>query len=1410
MALACPYKSIFISVLTIHLLVITLRAQSVENIVFVPIGENGSLFPTVTCLLQDHVGFIWLCTQDGLSRYDGYEFVTYKSDVEVDNSVSDDFIHTLLLGDGQTLWIGTRNGLSNYDLKLDKFANYTKDNSGLVHNNILSLERAGPGKIWVGTESGLDNFDFITETATPFASMFPEGDTLSNRHIKVIYRDEELLWVGTKNGLNRIDLSSGRVTTYLVNEVNKSGESEKNEIWDLFGDSDGNVWIGTDGNGLKVYDPISDSVQDVKFEVPGQGLLENLKVSSINKDVDSSFWIGTDGNGVILLNKNTQEFNIYQNREGSTYSLVNNKVTDIFRDLNDRIWLATWSGMNQGVPKEEKILSYKPSSDKGNSLSHRMIMPILETADGVLWISTLGGGLNKYSRAKNEIIHYKHIPGKSNSLSNDEIWALHEDSRGFLWIGTSGGGLNRFDPQSASFVHYLYNPQDKFSLHSPLNRIYSIYEDSRGDLWVGTVTGGLNRYNYSTDSFEVFTSSESDSTTLSNNRVNPLFEDSNGVFWIGTYGGGLNKFIRETETFVHYRHNAEDSTSISSDMVTVITEYPQGTLWVGTFGGGLNRFNPESGTFKRYTTKDGLPDDIIAGILSDDEGNLWISTNNGGITRFNPESETFRNYDERDGLQSDRFHIGSYYKSDSGEMFFGGNNGFNSFFPNYLKDDPTPPRVVFTEFTVDGTSQNPHPDSSLTKAAPYADSVYIKPDQREFSFKFAALHYKNPDKNEYRYMLEGYDEGWRYNGTERETITFGNLSPRTYTLKVIASNSDGMWMEERDAAAITVIVEPAWYETWFARIAYLLAAGFGVLGIVRWRVRQVERENERLELTVKERTAEIEEQKEVLEEQNVQLEDQKDKLEVQAEQLMEMDRVKSNFFANISHEFRTPLTLIMGPARDALEGKHGPLRDSLAQHLNLVARSAESLEDLIDQLLNLSRLEAGQLMLHVRCYDIVSAIQDTVTLFHARAEPRGIALSVEADEEELLLFVDREKLERILNNLLSNAFKFTPDGGAIKVLAYSVQADDARWVEFAVEDNGEGIAPEVLPHVFDRFRQGDASSTRTHGGTGIGLALTRELVELHGGSIEATSTLGKGTTFTVRIPTGTDHLPADVVMLGDEEPARYQPAKKPPTTSYSDIEVVAEQAPDDAPTILVVEDHKDVRTYIRDFLSSRYRVFEAENGEEGLLKAREVQPDLIVSDVMMPKMNGFDLCNAIKGDPALEHIPIVLLTARASDESRQEGLESKADAYLVKPFKGAELMVWVENLIDIRRKLMGKMRLGPEEKVVDSEDALFIDKVRLLVEANIASIKVEDLAHDMALSPKQFSRRIKEITGLSGGQAYIRMMKLERAAQLLEQQAGRVGEIALQVGFRDAEFFGRIFKQAYSVTPRDYAKGKRA
>lgn len=1181
---------------------------------------------------------------------------------------------------------------------------------------------------------------------------------------------------------------------YLNGNLNEEF-GQDNDVISIYEDKYGIMWFGTFGKGLYSYNRTNKQISSYSHVQNDKSSISNNNVRVIHEDLDGKFWIGTSYGGINLMNRFTGTFSHYQHDVNLGYSLSNNDVYDIIEDRFGNLWIATWEGLNKVVYERNRFVHHQPRGEGTESLSHRLIMPIIESADGSLWVATLGGGLNNLNRKNREVVYYKNEPGNSNSLSNDYIWALDEDGDSLVWIGTWGGGLTRFDPSRNLFSHYVHDASDPSSLSSPTNRIYSIFGTKDGYLWIGTRDGGLNRFDKETEQFISYQHIPEDSSSISYDEVNPIYEDSGGVLWVGTYGGGLNRFDRDSETFTHYRNAPEDSLSISHDMITVITEYPAGTLWIGTFGGGLNKLDIARGAFNHYTTEDGLAGDIVAGILIDDEGLLWVSTNNNGLSRFDPESETFRNYDERDGLQSNTFHIGSYYKSESGEMFFGGANGFNSFFPAHLKDDPNPPDVVFTDLRIDGVSQYPHPDSSLNKAIAYTDTVIIRSDQREFSFEMAALHYKNPVKNQYRYKLEGYDEGWRFNGTDRETITFNNLPPRTYTLKAIASNSDGKWLEEDEAASVTIIVKPKWYETWLARFFYFVGAGLGVFGIVQWRLLAVRRDNERLERQVRERTAEVR--------------DKNAQLEQQARQLLEMDRVKSTFFANISHEFRTPLTLIMGPVRDALEGIHGPLKASLDQHLRLVARSSESLKQLIDQLLDLSRLEAGQLHLHARCYNVAPFVQDIVTLFNMRAAPRRIALTFDAEEDDILLYVDREKLERILNNLLSNALKFTPDGGAIDVRLFSMQADDGQWAEISVVDTGEGIAPDVLPHIFDRFRQGDDSITRLHEGAGIGLALTKELVELHGGTIDAVSEPGQGSTFTVRIPLGKAHLPPESIVNGvdDYEPPSRSEASERFETHFDVLPTV--EPPEHAPRILIVEDHKDVRAYVRAFLQARYRVAEADNGRDGVRLAREIKPDLIVSDVMMPEMDGFELCNTIKNEPGLEHIPIVMLTARASDESRLEGLKNKADAYLVKPFKGSELLTWVENLIDIRRELIEKKRLGPDDIVVDAEDARLIARVRVSIEARLDRIKVSDIADEIGLSQRQLNRRIDEITDLPNARAYLRFMRLERAAQLLEQQAGRVNEIAREVGYEDASFFTRIFRQAYGVTPRDYAQGER-
>ena len=836
---------------------------------------------------------------------------------------------------------------------------------------------------------------------------------------------------------------------------------------------------------------------------------------------------------------------------------------------------------------------------------------------------------------------------------------------------------------------------------------------------------------------------------------------------------------------------------MNDGFVTSIHESEPGTFWIGTHNGGLNHFDRRTGRFTHFTTANSaIPDDRILGVLEDQEGRLWMSAGSGTgsvVATYSPDQGAFHTFD----LDLD-FPIGSAipgtYARRDGVLLFGGDNGFMAVSPAMVNSTPqnaTPPQVTLTGLSLPNQSGETGADDPWKESSWKNVKLILPHDDATFSLGFVALHFENSAKNRYAYMLDGYDTAWRTGGTER-SATYYKVPVGRYFFRVKAANSDGVWSEE--ITPVAVVVRPPWWRAWWAYLAYGVLFLGGIAATDRVQRRRV-RKSERRRAAIREAQLRAE------------------LAEGHTHYLEDLDRAKSRFFANISHEFRTPLTLLLGPLQEEVDGRIDPQR--LATNAPMMRRNARRLLELINQLLDLSRLEAGGMRLYARNGDVAAFLRRRVLAFTSRAERHGVVLAFSTEPEVIEMAFDADKLEKVMSNLLSNAFKFTPSGGRIRVMARLLEG----LVEITVRDTGEGIARDELLLVFNRFYQVDSSSTRRHQGTGIGLSLTKELVELHGGTIELESERGFGSTFTVRLPlrqtaridgrAGDATDPATESLRGWQSPEHGEPTPVVDEMRELDEHPQAEiDAPIGAPQILIVDDNADMRAYLRSQLAGTYRVLEAEDGMEGLHQAKEHHPALVISDVMMPEMDGFALCEAINSDEALSHIPVVLLTARADEESRIKGLRAGADDYLPKPFSVEELTARVENLVEIRRRMRDRfsqrLRLGPEETLVTSADAAFIERMRVLVEARMGDshFSVGIMAEELGLSERQIQRRAKETTGLTPA-GYIRMMRLERAAQLLRQDAGRISEIAYAVGFENAKYFSRLFRQTFGHAPSE-------
>jgi signal transduction histidine kinase/DNA-binding response OmpR family regulator len=974
---------------------------------------------------------------------------------------------------------------------------------------------------------------------------------------------------------------------------------------------------------------------------------------------------------------------------------------------------------------------------------------------------------------------------------NNTVWYTYTDEPGIIWFGTPKKGLCKLNVAQGSFHFYSNDPNNSASINN--NGVVFILPDKNDVLWIGTFQttmeesnkSGLNRFDKTTEIFRRF---------LNGQDIMCIYEDRRKQLWIGT--DKLELFNRADESIRSFK--------IKNSTITTMYEDRKENFWLGVFGYGLYLFDRDKGVpVYSISEKDGLPNNDVNSILEDNSGKLWLGTSNG-LAKFDPETRTLRNYFTSDVSDQNRYQRNSASKTSSGEMLFGTYDGLIAFNPDNIKDDPVPPQVV-----IRNVSMFNKPDEKLEYEGFISElkELDLSYNENDLRFDFVGLHYGDPSKNKYKYMLENFDEDWVDAGTQRNA-TYTNLDAGEYVFKVKACNCDGVWNEE--GASLKIIIPPPFWATWWAYSIYVLFF-IGLLYSVR-----------RYELN---RTL---------------LKNQHKLDEVKLLEREETDKIKSRFFANISHEFRTPLTLILGPA-DYLISK---FRDEeIQKQTSAIKRNANRLLVLINQLLDLSKLEAGKLELKASRANIVPFIKGITMSFESIAERKDITLKVKSEGDEIEVYFDKEKMTKIITNLLSNAFKFTPEGGAITVALSLIPSLQGRGmsnlpagttakagkqgevkVQIKVSDTGIGISEEELPRLFDRFYQVDSSQTREHEGTGIGLALTKELVELHHGTISVDSTLGSGTEFTIELPIGRSHLKDveiveeetesavilnEVKNLQENDNADYTPFDSLPAGQSG--RSVTENADEDKYIVLVVEDNSDVREFIKDSLRNNFIIEEASNGEQGVRKAEQIIPDLIISDIMMPKMDGNELTRILKSNEKTSHIPIILLTAKSEQESKLEGLETGADDYLTKPFDTKELQIRIKNLISIRRRLQERYSMlafvpakkETKKKLTNLEEQ-FICKVMEVIEKHISEeeFSIEQFGKEVGMSRVQLHRKLKALSGKSASN-YLRSVRLSRAKKMIEEEKGNISEIAYSVGFSSPQYFTRCFKEEFGYPPSD-------
>lgn len=809
------------------------------------ITDQGLSQSGIRCLLEDSQGFMWFGTEYGLNKYDGYQFTVYQYNELDSNSLSDNFINSIYEDKSGVLWVGTDgSGLNKFDRKTEHFTHYIHDPdnpNSLGSNRILSIYEDQLGTLWVGTEGGgLNQFNRNTEQFTHYTHKPDDSSSLSDDTVLSIYEDTlGLLWIGTADGgLNKFNRKIEQFTHYKKDATDPNTLSD-NTVLSIYEDHLGRLWIGTADGGLNKFNRETGLFTHYTHDPANRNSLSHNTISAISEDRLGNLWLATSswygssyGTELDKFNPETGQFTHYTKDPANSKSLNDTVIVSLLRDQSDILWIGTaLGGINKLDQKEHKFQRYKNDPANPSSLNNNHVMSIYEDRSGIIWIGTQGGGLDRFNRETEQFTYYIHDPNNPYSLSSDNVWSTYEDRSGMLWVGTFGSGLDKFERNIGKFTHYTNNPSDPNSLSN--NTVTSIYEDSNGTLWIGTLSGGLNKFERETEKFIRYTNDTNKSNSLSDNNAFLIYEDQSGMLWIATWKG-LNKFNLKTEKFTLYKHDPNNLNSLNYDRILSIHEYPAGTLWIGTYGGGLDKFEIATETFTHYTEKDGLPSNSVVGILSDDEGNLWLSTGKG-LSKFNPKTEKVRNYDISDGLQGNEFDgVKAYLKTKHGEMFFGGLNGFNAFYPEQVKDNPHIPPIVITDFKIFDKSVK------LDSAISETKEIKLSYKANFFGFEFAALDYTNPKKNQYAYKLEGFDKDWIYSGSRRYA-TYTNLDGGTYTFRVKGSNNDGVWNEE--GTSIKLIITPPPWKTWWAYTLYAVSLVSAVIGYIQWKTRAQAKEN---------------------------------------------------------------------------------------------------------------------------------------------------------------------------------------------------------------------------------------------------------------------------------------------------------------------------------------------------------------------------------------------------------------------------------------------------------------------------------------------------------------------------------------------------------------------------------------
>lgn len=1337
-------------------------------------SKDGLLSNSVNAILKDRHGLMWFATDDGLNKYDGTNFTVYRHNPGDSSSLRANEVLALHEDRSGNLWVGTSGGaISLYDRAQGRFINYPASGNidGFTPSVVIkSICSDYLGKIWIAEYSSVYVLNPATKRITRLNLLAAMPRQQQRLALNCVFEDKQhRMWVGTNQGLFLYNREKN-MFRQLIHDDADTASLPANEVNAIAEDPSGNLWFGTANGVCKLQ---SGETGFVSYKQPGNKKSEagSQYVNTMAADKDGFLWVGTM-HGLHIVNPVTGQAVSYMPGYNNPYSPTAKAIRCICIDKEGIYWMGTYQG---GINKYDKNLNLfntmlgEAFHETGPGSS--IVTSFAECPNHNILVGTDGGGLYEFNKTTAQLKPLS-LLSKNDNISSLSILALKKAVNGKVYVGTYANGLFIINPSPGGIKHLVAGPRAE---DLGANDIFSIMEDSRGQVWLGTNGAGVNvlKDDRIIAKYTPAPAKAGETRLPVNGYIRAFAEDSEGNIWIGSHGDGVAVYNPRDG---HFRVYKQDNSNLPGDKVQCLMLDHAGNMWVGTYGGGLSLFDKKNNRFINFSEKDGLQNATIYQVIEDAFGTIWVSTNTG-ISSFDVNKRVFRNYNHNNGLQNNNFVHGAGMRMADGELFFGGLQGFNYFNPAQLTTNRNVPKVIITDLKIANKSVIPGKDAPIKEQVSVANEIRLDYKQN-FALSFVALNYTMPRQNHYAYMLEGFDKDWNYTGP-LNTAYYTNLDPGTYTFRVKASNNDGIWSST--TAAIKIYVKPPFWLTIYAYIFYVLAVG-GILFYSRYQgIKKI-----RMKFFA-----------------------DQEKLEVKRAQ--ELDKLKLKFLTNLSHEFRTPISLIMGPVDQLLEA---PANERSKEKLSMIRRNARRLLNLVNQLLDFRKMEEQELKLHLSQNELVSFVKDISYSFADLSERKNIKFGFNSNINSLYVYFDSDKLERILFNLLSNAFKFTLPGGTVTVsLAVEdcITNAEVKWVIVTVTDTGIGIDAVKKERIFDRFFQSSSTGILLNQGTGIGLSITREFVQMHNGTIEVESEVNKGSIFTFRLPlTLSQKSPADEII-------NTSAGETPLATSKNAIPVLGQQEgilPVEKPVILIVEDNEDFRFYLKDNLRNLYTVVEAANGLEGWKAALSTHPRLVVSDISMPGMDGIALVQKLKADERTTHIPVILLTAMAGDKAQLEGLGMGANDYITKPFNFEVLSVKIKNTLTLSNRLKDaytrQVKVITQEPVVQSEDEKLLYQIVAYLEENITNpqLSVELLSQQLGMSRSSLYSKMLKITGQKPVE-YIRSFKLEKAAILLQKKAYNVAEVAYMTGFSTPAYFTRAFKAKFNVHPSSYAASTR-